>query len=148
VLTAVDDFRLEHPEYELFIVPAVFGLGVMFPSSHPARDALVQLLRPLHQNSLLRRLEENRLRNYLRVIALQDTASLEGRQIADTRRADEALEERDRLRLEHERLAEENSVLRRELAELRDELLGMRGQWYSKLGAKVDSTVRRAVKRK
>jgi len=149
VLTAIEDFCGEHPEYELFVVPAVFGLGVLFPKHHPKRDALVEHLRPYHQNPLLRRLEENRLRNYLRVIALQDwSASLEARQMAEARRAEEALEERDRLRLETERLAEENSVLKRELADLRDELSGERGQWYSKLGSKVDSTVRCAVKRK
>jgi hypothetical protein len=72
VLTAVEDFVAAEPGYELVIIPAVFGLGILVPDTHPNRSALLTILEPLHLNPLLQRLETNRLRNYLRVIELQD----------------------------------------------------------------------------
>jgi hypothetical protein len=72
VLTAVEDFIAAHPGYRLFRVPAVFGLGVLFSGSHPQAAPLAELLRFYDGNPLIERLEQNRLRNYLRVLALQD----------------------------------------------------------------------------
>lgn len=57
---------------ELAIVPAVFGLGVLYSASAPWSEDLRNFLAPYHLNSLLERLERNRLENYLRVIELQD----------------------------------------------------------------------------
>lgn len=72
VLTAVEDFVARHPGLQLRVVPAVFGLGVLFGDGHPQRGALEEVLRLYDRNPLIARLEENRLRNYLRVLALQD----------------------------------------------------------------------------
>ncbi|MGR6331185.1 class I SAM-dependent methyltransferase [Sphingomonas sp. XXL09] len=79
VLTAIDDFRARaHADghgYAFAVVPAVFGLGVLFTADAPWSDALADLLAPYHQNPLLRRLEDNRLANYLKVLEWQDAAS-------------------------------------------------------------------------
>ncbi|WP_068094611.1 class I SAM-dependent methyltransferase [Novosphingobium rosa] len=77
VLTAVEDFIAEVErdgtrQMCFANVPAVFGLGVLFDASASWGDPLAQLLGPYHDNELIRKLEINRLRNYLQVIDLQD----------------------------------------------------------------------------
>jgi hypothetical protein len=72
VLTAVEDFLLGRPELEYAHVPAVFGLGVIWPREAPYSAAVAELLRPWDGNALLARLEENRLRLYMRVLEQQD----------------------------------------------------------------------------
>lgn len=72
VLTAVEDFMKEAPGYELFLIPVIFGLGFLVPSSHPALGSLRNLLSPYDRNPLLEIMEKNRLANYLEVIRLQD----------------------------------------------------------------------------
>lgn len=76
VLTAIEDFFGEHPN-DMFwaFIPGVFGLGVLFDRDHPAAQGLANHFAPLHENALLKRLETNRLANYLKVIELQDAAS-------------------------------------------------------------------------
>jgi hypothetical protein len=104
VLTAVESFLEAHDGYDFYLVPAVFGLGVLVPRAHPAAGRIGELLRPYDRNPLVARLEENRLRNYLQVIALQDrVAFLEAdRERAQTR----ALEAERRLNEIEARLAE------------------------------------------
>jgi hypothetical protein len=79
VLTAVDDFLAKSlasgREYGFAEIPAVFGLGVLFALDAPWSGRLANLLLPFHQNALLERLERNRLRNYLTVIAMNDEAA-------------------------------------------------------------------------
>jgi Methyltransferase domain len=76
VLTAVEDFigdvRGAGGNVAFAQIPAVFGLGILFDTDAPWSQALSELLIPWHENSLLARLEENRLRNYLTVIDWQD----------------------------------------------------------------------------
>lgn len=72
VLTAVEDFMKETAGYELFLIPAIFGLGFLVPSPHPALGSLRTLLSPYDRNPLLDIMEKNRLANYLEVIRLQD----------------------------------------------------------------------------
>jgi hypothetical protein len=72
VLTAVEDFLASRPELSYAHVPAVFGLGVIWSSSAPYAAAVAELMAPWDRNPLLERLEENRLRLYLRVLELQD----------------------------------------------------------------------------
>lgn len=77
VLTAVEDFIAEAEQDGTRMmcfanVPAVFGLGVLFDASAPWADPLAQLVGPYHDNELIRKLEINRLRNYLAVIDMQD----------------------------------------------------------------------------
>jgi hypothetical protein len=57
---------------ELAIIPAVFGLGVLYSAVAPWSQDLRGFLAPYDRNPLLERLERNRLENYLRVIELQD----------------------------------------------------------------------------
>jgi len=76
VLTAVEDFLQERRDagrdLAFAFIPPVFGLGVVFDASAPWSALLAQALMPHHQSQLLQTLEENRLRNYLKVIEFQD----------------------------------------------------------------------------
>ncbi|MEO1729514.1 MAG: class I SAM-dependent methyltransferase [Pseudomonadota bacterium] len=76
VLTAVEDFLkiADTEDRPLFYVhvPAVLGLGVIFDANAAWAGALAEFLLPYHANPLIARLEENRLRNHLEVIAWQD----------------------------------------------------------------------------
>lgn len=76
VLTAVEDFmdelRDDGRTFAWAHVPAVFGLGILFDADAPWAPELAARVAHLHDNPLLRRLEENRLRNYLTVIDYQD----------------------------------------------------------------------------
>jgi hypothetical protein len=78
VLTAIEDFlEEEHAagrELGFAEIPAVFGLGVLFDLNAEWSGRVAEAVLPYHDNKLLRTLEENRLRNYLRVIELQDAA--------------------------------------------------------------------------
>jgi hypothetical protein len=78
VLTAVEDFiddvRGAGGGIAFAQIPAVFGLGILFDTDAPWSEDLSALVIPYHENGLLRRLEENRLRNYLAVIDWQDRA--------------------------------------------------------------------------
>lgn len=80
VLTAVEDFVVEEQEHGRALgwacVPAVFGLGVLFDLDAPWAQALANVLSPWHNNPILMSLEENRLRNYLSVLDLQDSAAV------------------------------------------------------------------------
>lgn len=71
VLTAVKDFVGEHPEYEYRSVDAVFGLGALTLSGSRV-DAIVGEVFERYDNALIRRLEQNRLELYLKVLELQD----------------------------------------------------------------------------
>ncbi len=76
VLTAIEDFcrEAEHGGRKLLYahVPAVFGLGVLFDASAPWAEALAEAVLPWHDNPLLAKLENSRLRNYLTVLDWQD----------------------------------------------------------------------------
>lgn len=76
VLTAVEDYidevRAEGRGIAFARIPAVFGLGILFSTEAEWAPALSELIIPWHENQLVARLEENRLRNYLTVIDWQD----------------------------------------------------------------------------
>ena len=76
VLTAVedhiDDLRAEDRGIAFARIPAVFGLGILFSTEADWAPALSELVIPFHENPLIQRLEENRLRNYLAVVDWQD----------------------------------------------------------------------------
>ena len=76
VLTAIEDFLEEArtPERPLAwaMVPAVFGLGIIFDATAPWAADVAQVVHPYHDNKLIASLELNRLRNYLAVIDWQD----------------------------------------------------------------------------
>jgi hypothetical protein len=61
VLTAIEDFADERPDLRLVVIPAFFGLGILWSTDAPYADALAELLDPWDRNPLLARLEENRV---------------------------------------------------------------------------------------
>ena len=61
VLTAIDDFVAEREHLRLAIVPAFFGLGVVWHREAPWADAVAEVLDPWDRNPVLARLETNRV---------------------------------------------------------------------------------------
>ncbi len=61
VLTAIEDFLEGRGDLRLALVPAFFGLGVIWQRDAPYADALEELLGPWDRNPLLERLEANRV---------------------------------------------------------------------------------------
>lgn len=81
VLTAIEDFLGEHPEYTFRKIDAVFGLGVLTLKG-TREDAIVEELMAPYQVPLLATLERNRLENYLKVIELQDLLTANAKKTA------------------------------------------------------------------
>ncbi len=96
VLTAAEDFAAEHPEVHLAVVPAFFGLGVIWDRSSPRVAALTEVVGPWDRNSLLERLERNRV---LHLASSQ-------RQLRRAQDANERIQRRDQLldRMLHSRV--------------------------------------------
>ena len=61
MLTAVEDFVAARDDVRLAVVPAFFGLGVVWRDDAPWADALGALLAHWDRNPLLERLEANRV---------------------------------------------------------------------------------------
>ena len=61
VLTAVEDFVAEREGLRLAIVPAFFGLGIVWSADAPWAEAIAEVLEPWDRNPLLARLEANRV---------------------------------------------------------------------------------------
>jgi hypothetical protein len=61
VLTAVEDFVADRGDLRLAVVPAFFGLGVVWRRDAPYAAELAQILEPWDRNPLLARLERNRV---------------------------------------------------------------------------------------
>jgi len=61
VLTAIEDFLAERDGLRFALVPAFFGLGVVWGRDAPYSDALEEILAPWDRNPLLERLEANRV---------------------------------------------------------------------------------------
>jgi hypothetical protein len=61
VLTAAEDFVAGRERLGLGVVPAFFGLGVIWPTDAPYAEALEQVLAPWSRHPLLERLERNRV---------------------------------------------------------------------------------------
>jgi len=83
VCTALEDFLGGHPELEVLSLPCIFGLAVVFASGAPWAPEVRRLLAPFDDHPLLARLEANRVRLYLEVIALQDLIARERRAQAE-----------------------------------------------------------------
>jgi hypothetical protein len=113
VLTAVEDFLAERPELRYVHVPAVFGLGVVYARDAGYAGRLDEILSPWHENELLERLEQNRVRLYARVLELQG-----GRARVDSASNLVLLRYAERLAA----LEAENASLRLERGRLRAEL--------------------------
>jgi hypothetical protein len=61
VLTAIEDFLADRAELRLGIVPAFFGLALLYPREAAYASELTRLLEPWDRNPLLERLERNRV---------------------------------------------------------------------------------------
>jgi Methyltransferase domain len=61
VLTAVEDFVAAHSGLRLAVVPAFYGLGLVWREDAPYADVLAKLLDPLDRNPIIERLEANRV---------------------------------------------------------------------------------------
>lgn len=72
VLAAVEDFLGDRPDLGFLTVPCIFGLGVLYDRAAPYADEVAAVVGRYDGDVLLRRLEENRLRLYLRVLETQD----------------------------------------------------------------------------
>ena len=68
VRTAIEDFLADHPEFEFQVVPAFFGLGVIYRRGAAWAKKLRAHLAPYVDNPLLARMEQNRIRLFLRVL--------------------------------------------------------------------------------
>jgi hypothetical protein len=71
VRTAVEDMLEKRPGLAFAIVPAVFGLGVVYDRGASWADEVAELLAPWDRSPLLTRLELNRVALYSRVLELQ-----------------------------------------------------------------------------
>ena len=61
VLTAIEDFVQARPELRLAVVPAFFGLAVIWPREAPWAGEVTAIVEPWDGNPLLARLEANRV---------------------------------------------------------------------------------------
>lgn len=61
VLTAIEDFLADRDDLRLVVVPAFYGLGVVFRREASYAAELSHLLEPWDRNPLLERLERNRV---------------------------------------------------------------------------------------
>lgn len=61
VLTAIEDFMSERSGLRLAVVPAFFGLGVLWPEDASWADGVKALVAPWDRNPMVQRLEENRI---------------------------------------------------------------------------------------
>jgi hypothetical protein len=71
VRTAVEDFLAGKAEFEFVVIPAVFGLGIVYHKRAPWSEALAKLLAPYASNPLLERLEKERLKQAIRAEELE-----------------------------------------------------------------------------
>jgi Methyltransferase domain len=95
VLTAIEDFAAGRNGLRLAIVPAFFGLGVMWHRDAPWADAVAAVVEPWDRNAVLGRLEAHRVTNL----------------VARYRHAQE-LGEIELMRRERERQAQQERLLR------------------------------------
>jgi hypothetical protein len=95
VLTAIEDFVDDRDRVQLAIVPAFFGLGVLWHEDAPWATAVAKLVEPWHRNPILARLEANRVFHAAQEHA--QVAELIGRQRrnADLERRNADLERRN-----------------------------------------------------
>jgi hypothetical protein len=68
VLTAVEDFLQTREDLDYRHIPAIFGLGLIFPAHAPYAAELRRKVDPLHENPLLEKLERNRIMLFLSLL--------------------------------------------------------------------------------
>lgn len=71
VMTAVEDFiQVATQKYHLINIPILLGLGVLVSANHPYAEHIVKHFAPYHNNSLLAILEQDRITQYMSVVAM------------------------------------------------------------------------------
>jgi Methyltransferase domain len=81
VLTAVEDFVAARAGLRLAVVPAFFGLGVVWRTDAPSAGALAELLDPWDRNPLIARLEANRVHHLAESHVMRADAALARQQL-------------------------------------------------------------------
>ncbi len=76
VLTAVEDFLRESKGLRLAVIPAFFGLGVLWPSDAPWADQVAAIVAPLDRNPMIERMEGLRLAGIMDRIRLAHQEAL------------------------------------------------------------------------
>lgn len=134
VRAGIENFLAGHPELAFEVVPAIFGLGIIYSRNAPWAENLARLLAPCTRNPLIERLEQTRLRLMLRVLefehqtAQQATAAItQPRLEAETLLAHKCWAQADPL---FERLRQQNPD---DLAIWRGRLMCLRGQGHNVL---------------
>lgn len=123
VLTAVEDAVAEGgDDWQLEIVPAVFGMGLVVRKGAPGAEQILESLRPYTSSKLLATLENNRIALYTRVLQMQ----FEMVGAADA--ADKMAETISKQHHDIDRLHEEVEHLKREMTRLHAENDNLRNQ--------------------
>jgi SAM-dependent methyltransferase len=103
VRTALEDFVGERRDLRLAIVPAFFGLGVLWHQGALWADAVASIVEPWDRNPLLERLEASRVSHLAARLALADELDVARDRVA---------ERTQRLREQGQRLSEQEKLLR------------------------------------
>jgi hypothetical protein len=116
VLTAVEDALAADRggAHELALIPAVFGLGIIFPTADAEKaEKLRAALAPYNRSPLLSAMENNRIALYTRVLAMQHDM------IAGAADRDELIRQLEQQRAEIQDRQDEITRLQHELAAVR-----------------------------
>ena len=72
VLAAVEAFVARKTDYELIVIPSVFGVAVLVPREEPWTHVVAPLVHRWADHPLLTRLEANRIEMFIRLLELLD----------------------------------------------------------------------------
>ncbi len=86
VLTAIEDFMEERDGLRLAVVPAFFGLGVLWHEGAPWAGPVAELVAPLDRNPVLERVEANRVAQLVTATARGQELGVEHEQLERLRR--------------------------------------------------------------
>ena len=78
VLAAVEEFIAVKTDYELIVIPSVFGVAVLVPRGEHWSPAVTTLVRRWGDHPLLVRLETNRVEMFIRLLELLDELAQAG----------------------------------------------------------------------
>ena len=67
VTTAIEDFVAQRPELQFNIITAIFGLGIIYSQNAPWASELAARIKPFVNSLMLGRMEENRVKLYVKV---------------------------------------------------------------------------------
>jgi hypothetical protein len=73
VLTAVEDFAAGRDDLRLAVIPAFFGFGILWPREALWASAVAELVTPYDRDSLVERLEVNRVAHLVARVGLVET---------------------------------------------------------------------------